>query len=121
MSRTFNEIFPCDVVDVQGKAYLFTNARVDRESIPEGLYAYDVGDDCDGNFWRVQRFVMVNHWGTIIGPEEVALDAGGQFWCEAEDEDGEYSSEGAYISYAESLEDFLSSYEGIVKDIRREV
>ena len=70
-------------VDVQGKTFLFTNLRVDRDTIPVGFVAYDVGDDCDGNFCRIQPSVLVNHWGTIIGCDDLALDRNGQYWPDA--------------------------------------
>ena len=45
----------------------FTDLRVDRKTIPEGLYAYDLRDaDCSGDICQVQYIVWVNHFGTII-------------------------------------------------------
>ncbi|MBO6231653.1 MAG: hypothetical protein J6O50_13935 [Ruminiclostridium sp.] len=40
---------------------LFTNSRLDRTTIPEGLYAYDLRDECDGNINELKEFVLVNH------------------------------------------------------------
>ena len=96
MKIKYDEIFPAEIVEVQGKPYMFTNLRVDRGSIPEGLYAYDVGDDCDGCFWKIQRFVLVNHWATIIGKEPVDLDEFGQYACPPDPEFPELSSEGLF-------------------------
>lgn len=48
------------------KDALFTNARIDRETVPDGLYAYDLRDACDGNICELKTHVCVNHWGTIL-------------------------------------------------------
>lgn len=99
----FNEFEKFDVVEVQEKLYLFTNMRVDRKTIPEGSFAYDVRDDCgDGEFAQVQPFVMVDHWGTIIGPAEIELDSFGQYQCNGED--GSFTGE--YYDY----ETFVKKY-----------
>lgn len=102
MQVKFNEIDRFEAVEVQGKTYLFTNLRVDRTSIPEGSHAYDVRDDdeCGGNFAQIQPYVLVNHWGTIIGPEEIVLDERNQYNCTEED--------GGFI-------DFYGTYEDLVK------
>lgn len=44
----------------------FTNGRVDRNTLPEGLYAYDIrgGDEID--FCTLEPNVCVNHTGTFI-------------------------------------------------------
>ena len=96
---SFESIFPADVVAVQGKPYLFSNLRIERDTVPEGFYAYDVADECDGEFWKVQKFVMVNHWATIVGIEPIELDEGGQFWCEPDENNPDLSSEGQFIGY----------------------
>ena len=57
------------IVLENGKEYTgeFSDLRIQRESIPEGKYAYDLRDaDCGGNVCQVQYFVLVNHFGTII-------------------------------------------------------
>jgi len=90
MSVKFNESDRFEAVEVQGKTFLFSNMRMDRESLPEGCYAYDVRDDdeCGGNFAQVQPYVVVNHWGTIFGPEEIILDERNQYSCN--DDDGQF-------------------------------
>lgn len=97
----FKSIYPCDVVAVQGKPYLFTNFRVDRATVPKGFYAYDVQDsDCDGQFRNIQDHAIVNHWGTIIGLEELDLDENGCFECKPDEDEPEYSAEGTYIGFS---------------------
>lgn len=62
-------------VDVFGKECLFTCARINRDSVPEGLYAYDVrhDDDCQGDPCEIKPYVLVNHWGTIICAEPIEM------------------------------------------------
>lgn len=85
-----------DIVEVAGKPYLFTCMRVDRKTVPDDLYVYDVrGDDeTTGGFCQVKPFVMVNHWGTIIGQDPVPLDHEfGDYWCDEE-------NDGCYLAYS---------------------
>lgn len=111
--KDFSSIFPAEVVSVQGKPYVFSDIRVDRSSVPDGLKVYDVRDDCDGEFWQIQPYVMVNYWGTIIGLEPIDLDDHSQYWCPPEDEDNELSSEGFFIDYVQSMEQFKNEYQQI--------
>jgi hypothetical protein len=62
MTEHYEEITVC------GKPALFTSIRIKRDTIPDGLYAYDVrhDDECRGIPCEIAPFVMVNHWGTII-------------------------------------------------------
>lgn len=61
MTEHYEEITVC------GKPALFTSIRIRRDTIPDGLYAYDVrhDDECRGIPCEIAPFVMVNHWGTI--------------------------------------------------------
>lgn len=65
-------------IEIFGKPVLFTNARVDRATIPDGWYRYDIrGSDYDpGSFGTLEREVAVNHAGTILSPEEIPLSKG---------------------------------------------
>lgn len=59
--------------EVLGRDALFTCLRIDRKSLPEGLYAYDLRDcdDCSGTPCQLKNFVMVNHWGTVVVREPI--------------------------------------------------
>ena len=71
------------LVDMDGYICLFSNMRLNRDTIPKDLFCYDVRDaDCDGTFAEVQPFVMVNQWGTIISKEPVQLNEYGCYWPE---------------------------------------
>lgn len=58
---------PCD----------FSDMRIDRSTVPEGRYQYEVADDDEsqGEPTRVKHGVMVNFFGTLIS--DVALPIGG--------------------------------------------
>lgn len=53
---------------ILGRDALFTSARIDRTTLPAGLYAYDLrdNDDCSGEPSELKTKVLVNHWGTVI-------------------------------------------------------
>ena len=61
MTEHYEEITVC------GKPALFTSIRIKRDTIPDGLYAYDVrhDDECRGIPCEIAPFVMVNHWRYI--------------------------------------------------------
>ena len=63
-----NKITEFGAYDILGKAALFTDSRVDRESIPEGYYAYDIRGCDDDPIYpaTVENHVLVNFAGTII-------------------------------------------------------
>lgn len=62
-------------VEVLGKEGLFTGLRVDKTTIPEGWYFYEVRHDdwCQGDPIEIALGVMVNHWGTLIMKEPLEL------------------------------------------------
>lgn len=59
--------------EILGHDALFTCLRIDRKMLPEGFHAYDIrdSDDCDGTPSEVKKFVMVNHWGTVVTREPI--------------------------------------------------
>lgn len=99
-----------NIVSIDHKPYMFTNMRIKRDSIPDRFYAYDVrdDDDCSGSFAQIKRFVVVNHWGTCIGLDEIPLDP----------EYGDYYPEDIYYTgdYVESAEEFEERYEELLDE-----
>ena len=69
------EVF--EEVTVLGKPMLFTCCRIDRNTIPKGLYMYEVrhDDDFRGDPVQIGKWVMVNHWGTLISSFSIRLDS----------------------------------------------
>lgn len=59
-------------IKIFGKQGLFTNMRINRDSVPKELYAYDCRDnDSDGCICEIKKFVLVNHWGTVFFLEPI--------------------------------------------------
>lgn len=75
-----NELY--ELCELDGKPVAFTNMRLDRQTVPDGLYCYDVrdSDNCDGSCAEVKEFVMVNHWGTILCKSPFPLDERGSYY-----------------------------------------
>ena len=63
-------------VTVLGHPMLFTCARVDRDTVPKGLYMYEVrhDDDQQGDPVQIANWIMVNHWGTLITNKPIRLE-----------------------------------------------
>lgn len=61
---------------------LFTNARVDRKTVPEDLFCYDVrhDDEDQGIVCEVKPYVVVNHWGTILSKAEIPMEEDGSYY-----------------------------------------
>ena len=92
-----------EVCMVNGNEYLFTNLRIKRDALPEGVVAYDVRDNCDGEWCQIQRFVMVNHWGAIIGTDPLPMEEEGCYYPEGDD--------GCFTGEVMSLAEFLKEKE----------
>ena len=62
-----NEIF--EHIELFDSPAMFTNARVDRSTVPERLFCYDIrgSDDDPGALCVMENHVLVNHAGTVIG------------------------------------------------------
>ena len=71
---------------IDGREALFTNLRIDRSTVPKGLYCYDIRetDGFSGVAASVERYVWVNHWGTILSKELFSLE-NGRYEIEADD------------------------------------
>ncbi len=87
MTEHYEEITVC------GKPALFTSIRIKRDTVPDGLYTYDVrhDDECRGIPCEIAPFVMVNHWGTIILAEPLDLPDDGRRYID-EETDWNYDS-----------------------------
>ena len=69
MEESFEE------VTVLNKPMLFTGQRIDRATVPKGLYLYEVrhDDDMRGDPVQIANWIMVNHFGTLISSEPLKL------------------------------------------------
>lgn len=99
------EIF--DLIEIAGYTVLFSDLRIDRESVPEGAYAYDIRH-CDegwGEAVEIKEFVLVNHMGTILSNKPIDLGDDGYLILE---KDFEYLDERMTLSEyqkSQSIED----------------
>ena len=67
-----------DHIELFDAPAMFTDLRIDRSTVPDELFCYDVrgtGDD-PGELTVIEPFVAVNHAGTIIGIEDYMLEQG---------------------------------------------
>lgn len=68
-------------VELFDKPALFSNYRIDRDTVPEGLFCYDLrGSDYDpGDPVTVEPRVLVNHAGTVLTTEPIEFTGTDQF------------------------------------------
>jgi hypothetical protein len=80
MQENFEEI------TVLGRPALFTDLRIERDTVPEGLYLYEVRGDDDGGSDPVQiaKRILVNHFGSIIVREPIDLPPDGHIDIDSE-------------------------------------
>lgn len=58
-----------DVYLINGVRAGYIDVRIDRRTVPEGIYVYEVRDTSDDGGWyigNVEDFVLVNHAGTFL-------------------------------------------------------
>ncbi|MDE6600946.1 MAG: hypothetical protein K2K90_02035 [Lachnospiraceae bacterium] len=60
----------------------FSDMRIDRSTVPEGRYQYEVADDDEsqGNPSRVRRGIIVNFFGTLISDVPLPLVNDNVLW-----------------------------------------
>lgn len=70
--------------ELDGRLVAFTNMRLDRQTVPDGLHCYDIrdSDNLDGSCAEVKTHIMVNHWGTILCKSPFPLDEYGSYYPE---------------------------------------
>ncbi len=67
------------VVEVLGVPGLFTTLRVNRATVPKGMYAYDLQtSEKDWNFpCLIARHITVEHYGTVLTASPIQLPESG--------------------------------------------
>ena len=98
------------VVTVLGEKMLFTNARVDRQSVPKGLYVYEVrhSDEDWGEPIQIAEWIRVNHWGTLLSSKPIELEKSPVIYNSYRDIDPEIDWN--YESYEISVREYLKEY-----------
>lgn len=73
-------------VEFQGKPALFTDIRIQRDTVPEGLHRYEIRhtDDDWGEPCQLGYGIMVNHFGTLITNEAIQLGPDGHLDFDAD-------------------------------------
>jgi hypothetical protein len=84
-------------VELLGRTGYFTELRVDKETVPEGMHCYELrhGDD-DGFPVSVEESVRVNYFGAVLLAE--ALELGNEKALQFGYEDFGYTGEQMYLS-----------------------
>lgn len=69
-------------VEVCGIECEFNDMRIDRDTIPEGRYLYEVAgdDDSGGEPVRIKAGILVNFFGTLICDDPLPLGDDGVLW-----------------------------------------
>ena len=79
MSRHDANRLTYDEVTIFDRPALFTECRIDRATVPEGVYRYELrhGDEDWGEPIELSRSLMVNFYGTVLTREPFQLPIGG--------------------------------------------
>jgi len=80
-SMTINaEIETFDLIEAAGKAVLFTPFRIERNTVPDDLYCYDLraSDHEDGESATIENTAVFKHMGTILCREPFDLEDDGR-------------------------------------------
>jgi hypothetical protein len=99
MTETFEEVTFFD------NPALFSNNRIDRYTIPDGYYMYEIrhDDNCQGDAVQIGRSIIVNHWGSLIVRDEITLPGDGLL--DINPEDINYGTGDCY-----SMDDYMMKY-----------
>lgn len=73
MTASFEEM------SVYGHPVLFTSLRIDRSTVPEGMYLYELrhGDEDWSEPCQLARSILANHYGTVLTREPIQLPVSG--------------------------------------------
>lgn len=60
-------------VKISGVEAFYTSERVQRDSVPENLYQYEIrqDDECTGEVTQIARGIWVNYFGTLLCKEKL--------------------------------------------------
>ena len=65
-----------ELAEIDNVVVIFTNARIDRDTVPFDLYCYDVreSEGFSGDPVTLEKVVSINHWGTILSKKPFPLE-----------------------------------------------
>ena len=103
MSRFDAMVVSFEEITILGNPALFTPVRIDRSTVPDGYWLYEMrhDDDCQGDVVHIAIDIVVNHWGSIILLDEIELPPDGYLGIDPMDVNygtGECRSMAAYMS-----------------------
>lgn len=93
-----------EAIELFGQKALFTNSRIDRTTVPKGVYCYDIrhGDD-DAVPCTLEPYVFVNHMGTVICGADFGLTRNAYIPMSADDL--------GFEGYSEDLNSYMKVWE----------
>lgn len=65
-------------IRINGIPAMFTNTRIERDTLPEGIYAYDIREsDDETHLSTIKPWVCVNYGGTILTFQKITIPSKG--------------------------------------------
>lgn len=85
------------------KKSLFTCMRIDKSTLPDGLYSYEIRHDewLDGIPVELKDAVPANHWGTIITNKPIKIGPTGSIYLK----DNDWQFENRMLTINEYMEE----------------
>ena len=95
--------------EIDERIVLFTIMRLDRNTVPEGLFCYDIreSDNLNGRMAEIKPFILANHWGTILSKEPFPLN---EFSSYIPDDWGYFGKSMSLAEFQEATKEQLASY-----------
>ena len=90
------------LAEIMGQEVLFSNGRIDRENLPDGLYCYDLREGESGYAATLEPSVAVNHFGSIITTQPIEFPEQG--YIELNEENGLSFGDGEEMSIFEFVQ-----------------
>lgn len=112
MSRHDANRLTYDEVTIFGVSALFTDLRVDRSTVPDGVYRYEVrySDEYGGEPVELARGIMVDFFGTVLTREPIQLPISGGL----ELNDGDLDFQSGCFSLAEFQQEYPVSKKQVI-------
>ena len=112
MSRHDANRLTYDEVTIFGVPALFTDLRVDRSTVPDGVYRYEVrySDEYGGEPVELARGIMVDFFGTVLMREPIQLPISGGL----ELNDGDLDFQSGCFSLAEFQQEYPVSEKQVI-------
>lgn len=113
-----------ELVTVFGHPMIFSDLRIDRKTVPEGFFVYEIRHDDEGagDPVEISEHILVNFWGTVIS--NVPVEMRKYSWNEKPfrviDPEEEWYYEGDYLSVKEYAEKYPPVSSNIIPDTRKE-